>query len=146
MLHLEIITPDQAVFEGDVASVTLPTAGGEITILPGHIPLISIVAPGTVMIRRLADADAELFAVSKGVLEITGDNVRILADTADRADDLEEEAIERARAKAERLVSERRGDQEGFAEATAVLNRELARLHTVRRHRSRRGSAGPASQ
>ncbi len=146
MLAVSIITPDRIVFEGEADSVTLPSSDGEITILPKHIPIISVVGHGTIMIRNAGNE--EFFAVSKGVLEVSADNVRILADVADRADELEEEAIRKAKEKAEKLVSERRNDAEGFAEATAVLNRELARLHTVRRHRSRRipgaSSSSPA--
>jgi F-type H+-transporting ATPase subunit epsilon len=134
-LHLDIITPETTIFSGDVESVTLPTAQGELTILPRHIPLISIVVPGTVMIKM--DGKIELFAVSRGVVEVDGKTMRVLADTADRAAELEEAAIEAAKASAEKLMSEKRDDAETYAEASAVLARELARLKTVRRHRSK---------
>jgi F-type H+-transporting ATPase subunit epsilon len=137
MLHLEIITPDQTVYEGDVDSVTLPTADGEITVLPSHMPLITTVVPGAVIAH--VGKDEQIFAVSRGVIEVHSDRVRVLSDIADRADALEEAAVERARAQAEKLVSEKREDAETFAEATAILDRELARLKTIRRHRSRRG-------
>ncbi len=145
MLHLELITPDGSLFEGDADSVSLPTPEGEITVLPHHIPLISIVSPGSILVRQ--GREEHFFAVSRGVVEINGKNLRILADTADRADQLQEEAIEKAKKEAEALVKEKRDDREGFAEATAVLDRELARLHTVRRHRSRSGTprAGSSS-
>lgn len=136
MLHLEIITPDRTMFQGDVDSVSLPTPQGEITILPHHIPLMSIVIPGSILVRQ--KHEEHLFAVSRGVIEVDGRNVRVLADTADRAVELEEEAIEKAKAEAERLLKEKRGDAEGFAEVTATLERELARLHVVRRHRSKK--------
>ena len=137
MLHLEIITPERTVFQGEVDSVSLPTPLGEITILPHHIPLMSIVVPGSVLVRQ--KSEEQLFAVSRGVIEIDGSHVRVLADTADRAVELEEEAIQKAKAQAEQLLKEKRGDAEGFAEVTAILERELARLHVVRRHRSKKG-------
>ncbi|OGJ58220.1 ATP synthase F1 subunit epsilon [Candidatus Peribacteria bacterium RIFCSPHIGHO2_01_FULL_51_9] len=137
MLHLEIITPDRTVFQGDVDSVSLPTPQGEITILPHHIPLMSIVIPGSVLVRQ--KNEEHLFAVSRGVIEVDGKSVRVLADTADRAAELEEEAIKKAKTEAERLLREKRGDAEGFAEVTATLEKELARLHVVRRHRSKAG-------
>lgn len=137
MLRIELITPERTVFEGDVDSVSLPTPDGEITVLPHHIPLLSIVVPGSVTIRR--GREVQLFAVSRGVIEVTGTTVRVLADTADRAEELQEEAVEKAKVAAEKLMTERRGDAEGFAEATAILERELARLHVVRRHRSHMG-------
>lgn len=137
MLHFALITPDRTVFEGEVDSVSIPTPDGEITVLPHHIPLISIVVPGTLMIRT--GGAVQLFAVSRGVVEIDGTSLRILADTADRAEELEEAAIEKAKAEAEKLMAEKRHDSEGFAEATALLERELARLQVKRRHRARRG-------
>ena len=137
MLRVELITPDGPVYEGEVDSISLPTPSGEITVLPHHIPLISIVSPGTVTVRK--GTSDELFAVSRGVVEIDGTSLRILADTADRADGLEEAAIEKAKAAAEKLMSEKRHDTEGFAEATAVLDREIAKLHTVRRRKGRGG-------
>ncbi len=143
MLRVDIITPDGTVFEGETDSLSLPTPDGEITILPHHIPLISILAPGTITVRR--GGREELFAVSSGVIEVDGFSIRVLADTADRAEALEEAEIERAKATAQALMTERRHDVEGFAEATAVLERELARLRTVRRHRGARGVSHPHS-
>lgn len=137
MLHLELITPDGPVFEGDADSVSLPTPDGEITVLPHHIPLISIVTPGSITVRK--GNEEKLFAVSRGVIEVDGTSLRILTDTADRAEELEEAAIEKAKAEAEKLMSEKRHDAEGFAEATAILEKELAKLRVVRRHRSRKG-------
>lgn len=141
MLHIDIITPDQVVYSGDAEAVTLPTAEGEITVLPKHIPLIGVLTPGTVIVRT--KGTESVFAVSRGVIEIDGASVRVLADTADRVEELEEAAVERAREAAEKLVSEKRSDVEGFAEATAILERELARLKTVRRHRGVRSMPRP---
>lgn len=135
MIRFHLITPDRVLYEGDADSVSIPTPQGEITVLPHHIPLISIVAPGSLVVRQ--GKEEHVFAVSRGVVEIDGSSLRVLADTADRADELQEEAIEKARKEAERLRTEKRDDAEGFAEATAILERELARLHTIRRHRGK---------
>ena len=137
-IRLEIITPERVVFQGEADSVSLPTSEGEITILPHHIPLISIVVPGSVLVRQ--GNEEQLFAVSRGVIEVDGKSIRVLTETADRAADLQEEAIEKAKKAAETLLKEKQNDVEGFAEATAILERELARLHVARRHRSRRGT------
>src|SRR3989344_2538502 len=136
MLHLELITPDRTVFEGDVDLVSLPTPQGEITILPHHIPLLSILATGSIFLRQ--KGEESLFAVSRGVIAVDGANVRVLADTADRAAELEEEAVRQAKEKAEQLLKEKRADAEEFAEVSAILERELARLKVVRRHRTGR--------
>lgn len=138
MLRITLVTPDRTLFQGEVDSVSLPTPDGEITVLPHHIPLISIVVPGSIVIR--SGGEEHLFAVSRGAVEIDGQSIEIIVDAADRAEELEEQAILAAKAQAEKLRSERRDDQEGFAEATAVLERELAKLHVVRRRRKQRSS------
>lgn len=132
MLQLEIITPERTVFEGNVQSVTLPTGDGEITVLPHHIPLVTTVLPGSLIARE--GGTERLFAISRGTIETDGTGVRVLVRTADTGEELEsEEAITRAKEAAEKLMTEKRTDAEAFAEATAVLDRELARLRTVRR-------------
>jgi F-type H+-transporting ATPase subunit epsilon len=136
MIHVDIITPEETILSGDMESLTLPTADGEITVMGGHVPLIGVLVPGTVIARK--GKEEWVLAVSRGVIEIDGKSVRVLADTADRAESLEESAVEAARKAAEKLVFERRHDEEGFAEAAALLEREIAKLHTVRRHRARR--------
>ena len=136
MLRIEITTPDRTVYEGEVDAITLPTAEGEITVLTGHIPLIGVVVPGTIVVRK--GTEEQIIAVSRGVVEVQPTSVRILADTADRAEELEEAAVEKAKAAAEKLMSEKRQDEEGLADASAILGRELARLQTIRRHRGKR--------
>jgi F-type H+-transporting ATPase subunit epsilon len=136
MFQLSIITPESTVYEGEADSVTLPTPDGEITVLTGHVPLMTVLAPGAAVVRK--GNSEELFAMTRGVIEVTGKTVTILAEIADRADSLEEAAIEEAKAKAEQLITERRhADTESFAEAAAMLERELARLKTVRRRHLR---------
>ena len=144
MLQVEIITPEQTAFEGEVDSITLPSAEGELTILAHHMPLITIIKAGSVLLRT--QRKEQLFAISKGVAEIEGTRVRLLTDTADRAEQLDEEAIEKAREEAKRMMSETRHDTEGFAIASALLERELARLNVVRRHRSRFSAGFSPSQ
>ncbi len=136
MLTVDILTPEGPVFEGQVDSISLPTMEGEITVLPHHIPLLSVLTPGSILIRQ--GKEEKLLAVSRGVIEVHGKDVHILADTADLVDALDMDAVEKAKTLAESLVQERRGDEEGFAEAVGILERELARLHTIRRYRTRR--------
>lgn len=133
-MHVELITSEGSAFTGEAISVTLPSGMGEITVLKHHIPLLSTVEPGTVIIRT-GNGD-QLYAVSRGIVQVEPASVRILSDIADRAETLEEEAIELAKSRAEELRNARRNDSEGFAEATATLERELARLTSIRRLRS----------
>ena len=136
-MYLEITTPDEMVYRGKADSVTLPSGDGEITVLPNHIALLSTVQPGTVIVR--VGNDESFYAVSRGVVQVDGETIRILTDTADRAEGLEEEVIEAAKTRAEEMLKEKRDDVEEFTQATAVLERELAKLRSVRRLRTRRG-------
>lgn len=145
MLHLQIITPDQTVFESDVESVTLPTGDGEITVLAHHIPLVTTAVPGSLIAR--VKGEEHLFAVSRGTIEVDGTGVRVLVRTADSADALQDEAaIALAKENAEKLMQEKRTDAEAFAEATAILDRELARLKSVRRRSTLRRPPMPPLQ
>ncbi|MBI2638653.1 ATP synthase F1 subunit epsilon [Candidatus Peregrinibacteria bacterium] len=111
------------------------------TILPHHIPLVSLLQAGELRIRK--GKEEIPLAVSSGVIEVDGKRVVVLADTAERADELEEEKIEKARQQAQKLMQEKRTDSEGFAEASAALEREIARLKVAKRHRRSRGGPSP---
>lgn len=134
-MRVQVITPEQTAFDGEALSLTVPTVTGEITVLAHHIPIITTLSPGTMIIRT--SAGEEVLAVSRGVLEVNKESVRVLSDIADRAENLEEAAIEEARKGAEKLLQEKKQDSEEYAEALAVLDRELARLKSVRRTRNR---------
>jgi F-type H+-transporting ATPase subunit epsilon len=138
-MHTELITSEGSAFNGEAISVTIPSGMGEITILKNHIPLLSTVEPGTMIIRTVDDE--LLFAVSRGVIQVGPSGIRVLSDIADRAETLDESLIEIAKARAEELKSARREDSEEFAEASATLSKEIARLASVRRLRSRRRSS-----
>lgn len=135
-LAFKIVTPERIVYEDTVEEVILPTMDGEIAVLPHHIPLVSLLQAGILRIKK--GSEEIPLAVSSGVIEITGQQVIVLADTAERAEELEEEKIESARAAARALMEEKRGDAEGFAEATAALEREIVRLKVVRRYRRKK--------
>lgn len=136
-LQFKIVTPERIVFEDAVDAVSFPTIEGEITVLPHHIPLVTLLASGVLRIKK--GKEEIPLAVSGGVVEVTGKHIVVLADTAERADELEEEKIEKAKKAAEKLMQEKRFDAEGFAEATAALERELARLKTIKRHKRSHG-------
>lgn len=141
-LQFKIVTPERVVFEDSVDEVILPTVEGEIAVLPDHIPLVALLKAGVLRIKK-GNEETPL-AVSSGVIEVDGKSVIVLADTAERADELEEEKIEKARKEAQNLMQEKRLDVEGFAEASAALERELARLKVARRYRRPR-MQGPSS-
>ena len=132
--NLEIVTPDGSVFKDDIESLTFPSKMGEITILPDHVPLVGLVGHGELVIKK--EGDQSFLAVSGGAFEVLGGNkVRILADTAEKAEALNLEAIVAAEARARAILAEKTSsDDRSFADAAAGLERELARLKVARKH------------
>ena len=106
-ISLKIVTPERIVFEDSVDSISAMTENGEITVLPNHVPLVSLLKAGEM---RLKDGStSSLLAVSTGLIEVLPDNtVIILADTAERSDELALEEIEKAKELAEKRLQEAR--------------------------------------
>ena len=103
---LKIVSPDGPTFSGDVSAVSLPTAMGEITVLPHHVPLIAVLAPGEVRVQQANEII--LLSVSSGVIEVRPDNtVYVLAETAERAGHIDIARAEAAKARAEELMQAR---------------------------------------
>jgi len=133
-LQLKIITPEGVVKEITADSITLPTESGEITLLPNHIPLVSVLCPGEITVR--AGGEEEYLSVSTGFLELHNNKITVLADTAESVESLVEEEILKAKKRAEDLLAEKRAVADvSFAEAAAALERELVRLKVYRRRR-----------
>jgi len=130
-LKFEIITPERVVLKDEVDQVTIPTAEGEITILPNHIPLIAVLRPGELVVKK--GKEEIVMSCSGGFIEVTGDKVLVLADTAEKAEELVEEEIEKARERAQKILEEKHVDAEKYADAAAAMERELARLKVARK-------------
>jgi len=129
-LHFEIITPDKIVYQDKIDSITLPTSEGEITILPGHIPLIAPTKPGEIMIKK--NGEIKHMAVMRGFVETSENKVRLMADAAELAEDIDERRAEEARERAEKAKSEAK-DKVEFIDATAALERALTRIKIAKR-------------
>src|SRR5690242_4943694 len=98
-MKLELVTLDGVKFSADAYSVVLPTASGQITVLSNHEPLMTVLVPGVIAIRRAAkdpDYHLEHYATYGGVTEITSDGVRILVDEATHGDEINEAEARRA--------------------------------------------------
>lgn len=134
-IHLIITTPERQLVDAQVEQVSVPTALGEITILPHHIPLVAEVVPGELRLRQ--NGQDEFFAVAGGFVEVRqGNEVVLLADAAERDDELDILKIEEAEARARKVLAELVvADDQSFAQAAAALERELARLRVARRRR-----------
>jgi len=136
-IKFEIATPERVVLKSEVTQVSVPTRTGEITILPNHIPLVSVLAPGVIEARE-AGGEAVIMSVSGGFIEVFKDKVVILADTAERAEEIDERRVEEARLRAEKIKEEAtRTDAEAFAGISAKIAKELARFRAIRRYRHR---------
>lgn len=133
-LKLKIVTPERVVYEDVVDSVTVPTESGEITVLKDHIPLVSNLRAGEIR-TKVGNAET-LLAVSTGFIEVRpGNQIVILADTAERADELDLKKIEAAREVAKKLLEEKRAANDiSFADAAAAMERELARYKVAMKH------------
>ena len=142
-IALELTTPERVVFKIEADEVTLPTQEGEITVLPGHVPLVAVLVPGMMTVR--SGGEESYVAVSGGFIEIQpGSQVVILADTAERAEELDLKKVEEARERAQKTLLEQRGmDDVSAAAVLAELNREMARLKVARRHGSRSAPRTP---
>ena len=106
-LTLEVVTPDRKVLSEEVDHVVLPTeAGGEIDVLPGHIPLMTMIEPGE--LRYFKNGKPESIAIDKGFIEVIGDLVSVLTEAAIEVDEIDASTLEDARARAAEALEEAR--------------------------------------
>ena len=134
-IKFKIVTPEHIVYENEISSVSIPTTTGEITILPNHIPLVSVVAPGEMKIK---DASGEqILAIAGGFVEVrTNNEVVILADNAERADEIDVARAEAAHKRAEEAMQQAKNVQDvDFARLQAVMERELNRVRVGKKYR-----------
>jgi F-type H+-transporting ATPase subunit epsilon len=132
-INFKIATPERVVFKNDVDQITLPTQQGEITILPNHIPLIAVLKPGEINIKN--ENENVSLAVSGGFIEVLSDKVVVLADTAERAEELDVKRAEEARKRALESLNQKRYDAKEFASLSAMLEKEFARVKVAKKYR-----------
>lgn len=110
-LILEIVTPERRVLSEEVEHVVLPTdAGGEIDVLPGHIPLMTMIKPGE--LKYFKDGKAESIAIDRGFIEVIGDTVSVLTEAAIEVDAIDPNALAEAQARATQALEEARASGE----------------------------------
>jgi F-type H+-transporting ATPase subunit epsilon len=125
-INLKIITPEKLVYEETVNQVTMPTEAGEITVLPGHIPLVTVLGKGDI-VAKIHGEDVPLVAVG-GFAKISGDEVVILADFAEHVGDITETEIEKAQNRAQELQKQFENNEiVDFEHFETELARSLAR-------------------
>lgn len=139
-MKFALVSLDGVKFSAEAYSIILPTAAGEVTILPDHEPLLGVVVPGVITIRRnKTDADHHLehYVTYGGVLEVGKDGVRVLVDEATHGDEINEAEAEKAHKAALELQKSAKNQVE-LDKAQAIVDRTAVRLHVAglrRRHR-----------
>ena len=134
--HCDIVSAEREIYSGRATQLTVTGTIGELGILPGHAPLLTGIRPGPVRLQ-LDDGEEEVFFASGGFLEVQPGVVTILADTALRAEDIDEAAAVEAQQEAERALAEQAAEVE-FSAAAAMLAEATARQRTLAELRKRR--------
>ena len=134
-INFKIVTPAGITYADAIEKVTIPTQAGEVTILPNHAPMVSILAAGELLVHK--DGAVVALAVSSGIIEIRpSSEVYIMADTAERAEDIDLARAEEARKRAEELLKQQSNVADvDFARIQASIEKELARLHVGNTYR-----------
>jgi F-type H+-transporting ATPase subunit epsilon len=140
-LHLEITTAERVVYSGDVQLVLAPGAEGQLGILPDHASLMTTLEPGEMVLR--VDGEDTYMAVTGGFLEVTANQVTVLADACERAEEIDESRAQEAQRRAAERLRMRTADVD-LERAVAALNRAELRLRLVRRRR--RGAPAPNAE
>ena len=134
-IQCDIVTQEKSVFSGEVDYVGLPGSEGRMGILPHHVPLLTTLAHGEVVVRQNGDEET-YYAVGGGFAEIQPDKIIILADSAEAADEINIERAHEARERAEKFMAEGvPEDPEHYAQIRASLMRAQVRIDVAHRRR-----------
>ena len=139
-MKLELVTLAGIKVDQEIYEVMLPTAAGPIAVFPGHEPLVSVAVPGAIGVRHKkgdSDNNLEYFAISGGVIEVTGSRVRVLVDEADHGDDIIEAESKAALAKALDMQKNAKSAIE-LEKATQLVDRHQIRLNVAGLRRRQR--------
>ena len=133
-IRCEIVTAERTVFQDEVDMVVAPGIQGQLGILPHHAPLVTSLTYGELIIHREGRED-EFIAIGGGFLEVGPEHVTILADSAERAGEIDEARAEEARQRAEELMAQKKREDADFVRAEAALRRSMLRLKVAKRKR-----------
>jgi F-type H+-transporting ATPase subunit epsilon len=135
-IRLDIVTAEQSVYSEEVDMVIAPGVQGQLGILPHHTPLMTMLEPGELVVKK--GGEEFYLAVSGGFLEVRPDRVIVLADSAERAEEIDIARAEEAKRRAEKRLEEKYAPEVDAAQAEAALRRSLIRLKIAERRRKRR--------
>ena len=140
-IELIIVTPERQLLRETVVEVTLPGGDGCLGILPGHAPLITELGIGELTYRSKGAGQAEHLAIISGFAEVLGDRVTVLAETAERPEEIDVARAEEAKKRAEQRLASAAGDPDvDWARAAVALQRALIRIQVARKGHSARVS------
>lgn len=132
-MHVDIVSAEKEIYSGTAQMVSATAELGEVGILPRHSQMLTRLKPGQVRIK-VSDTEEEVIWISGGILEVQPHVVTVLADTAERARDLDEAAALAAKEAAERAMADRRSDFD-YAKAQAELAEAVAQLRAIEKLR-----------
>jgi F-type H+-transporting ATPase subunit epsilon len=135
-LHLEIVTTDRTVFEGEVDMITVPGGGGEMGILPHHAPVLSTLKAGELRVKQ--DGKTMEFAIGGGFIDIHNNRVIVLADSAERADEIDLARAEAARMRAQEMLKSAPANREALLKLENSYRKSLVRLKIAQRRTTTR--------
>jgi len=135
-IKLDVVTAERVVFSDEVDVIVAPGIEGQLGVLPHHAPLMTMLKPGELLVRK--DGEEFSLVITGGFLEVRPDRVIILADAAERVEEIDMARAEEARRRAQERLKERIPVVDA-ARAQAALLRALARIEVVRRRRRRPG-------
>src|SRR4030066_859208 len=132
-MRIEIVTPEKIAYSEEADQVSLPTADGEITVLPNHVPLVAKLLPGELTVKK--GTQYIVLASGGGFAEIDGKKVSVVTDLAERPEEINESQAQEAIERAEHALKEReRLSEEEFAATASTLQQALAQLRVKRKH------------
>jgi F-type H+-transporting ATPase subunit epsilon len=134
-MHVDIVSAEAEIFSGTATMVFAPAEMGEVGIAPRHTPLLTRMKPGEIRVQS-DDGEEKSFYVSGGMLEVQPHIVTVLADTAIRADSLDEAQALEAKERAEKMLADKTADID-YAKAQAELAESIAQLSTIRKIREK---------
>lgn len=132
-LHIDIVSAEREIFSGRAECVTATGELGELGIMPGHSQMLTALKPGQVHLK-LPDTGEEVFYISGGFMEVQPHLVTILADTAERASDLDEAQAEETMRKAQQMLQDKQSEVD-YAQALAEAAQAAAQIRAIRRLR-----------
>ena len=136
-IHVDVVSAEELIFSGEAEFVALPGEAGELGIYPKHTPLITRIRPGAVRIKVAGQAEDEFVFVAGGILEVQPNAVTVLADTAIRGKDLDDEKASKAKAAAEEALKNAKSDID-IAMAQSELAVMAAQLAALRKFRQKK--------